>query len=83
MEGCSSRPTPKESLSERDIAIMRFMLVHGSTAGVARALRLSERHTRRIVRDLLIRLDLPNTHALTAWAAIEGLIWLRDASEDS
>lgn len=53
---------------------MRFMCVHGSTAGVARAIGLSERHTRRIVQDLLARLDLPNTHALTAWAAMEGLV---------
>jgi hypothetical protein len=67
---------PRQSglVDDRDLLIIRSLVLRGSTAGVASAVGLSERHTRRLIGELLRRIDFENTHALVAWAASKQLI---------
>lgn len=61
-------------LAKRERHILRLLSKHGSTGAVAIAIGLSERHTRRLIRILQDRVGVDNTHALVAWATIQGIV---------
>lgn len=70
-------------LDRREEAIVRALVAEGSAAEVASSLGLSERHTRRLLRALQRRVAVSNTHALAAWAAIEGWVEPSDLGIES
>lgn len=59
-------------IEKREKEILRLMIEHGSISAVATAIGLSERHTRRLIRNLQDRVGVDNTHALVVWAVLQG-----------
>lgn len=61
------------TLDKRESTILSALIRDGTTSTAAHALGLSERQTRRLLRNLEARLGVDNTHALVAVAVAAGL----------
>lgn len=65
---------PADSLQDRDIELLLFLVQTGSVVGAAHGIGMSPRHTRRLVNDLCLRVGAENLYQLVAWAAETGWI---------
>lgn len=69
------RPPSKDRLPDADeLDLLRALVAEESRQAVAARLCYSERHVRRLVQNLLSRLDVSSTHAAVAIAVSEGWI---------
>lgn len=64
------QPSAAVGLGKREKLILRLLTIHGPSPRIADVVGLSERHTRRVIRQLQERVGVDNTHALVAWAAV-------------
>lgn len=64
----------RPALTARDLAILAALIAQPTRSAAAASLGWSERHFRRLVADLLQRLDVPSSHAAVAVAVRAGLI---------
>lgn len=67
----NQRQTPaNEQFNEREKEILRILTCLGPSAAIGDSVGLSERQTRRLIRQMEARVGVNNTHALVAWAAV-------------
>lgn len=66
----SQQPSAAVGLDKREKLILRLLTMYGPSPRIAEAVGLSERHTRRLIRQLQERVGVDNTHALVAWASV-------------
>jgi len=75
-------PPPKLAPGSRELAILNTLASGGNLLAAARTIGRSERHTRRLLRDLLDWMQVPNSHAAVAQAAQRGWIPTGDLHAD-
>lgn len=72
------RERATSEITDREVAILRALVKQGSLAKAAVEVNLSERHTRRVVEKLRLKLGLQNSYSLVAWASAAGLLETSD-----
>lgn len=70
----TQNPVRSLTLDDRELAIVHALIRAGSTAGAAKQVGLSDRHTRRLLAILEERLGVSNPFALVARAVGDGMI---------
>jgi tRNA-dihydrouridine synthase len=68
------RPKTSQELGNRGVLIVQTLVAFGTVSKAAAMVGLSERHTRRLLRELQARVGADNAYALVAWAAAAGVI---------
>ncbi len=78
-----SVPAPKApdgytsiQIEQSELVMLRALVTEPTRGAVAVRLECSTRHLRRRLQALLVRLDVPTTHAAVAIASLQG--WLRE-----
>lgn len=79
-EGCL---LGSDSLSDRDVSLIRGLITHGSLAAAALDNGLSERHARRLIRSAIRRTGVKNRYALVTLLVLEGRISRADVERDA